>query len=318
MPKFLLINGGLTVLFSILTISRLHSFLMDRPRPQGIVTDQRSTAQRLMRRLVFLVDPHRRKKGIGPLMNAVMVKEFRSRRFGRSHWLLRLIALSALFSLYLAYAFTTGSTRLGVETIGMIMVVLQVALLIVITPSLAANLISAERESGGWELLMMTPLSATRIVTGKLISVVVTLSLVLFATLPGYLVLIWIHPPLRWRVWQVLICMAWMLLFSVMLSAAVSSLCRRAAVATTIAYTLLGGICVGTFLFWLGRDTTFGYGVVETALKINPAAAAMNIVGVAGFTNYDLVPANWWWMGGLSAFCAVVLLVQTWRLTRPQ
>lgn len=316
--RFLLITAISIVAFSILTIAQLRSYLLDRPRPQGKVTDQRSTGARIARRVMFLVDPHRRKKGIPFYLNPVMVKEFRTRRFGRSHWLLRLIAVSALFSLYLSYTATTGSISWGVQTIGGIMVVLQVALIVVITPSLAANLISAERESGGWDLLMMTPLSALRILVGKLTSVLLTLSLVLFATLPGYLVMIWIHPPLRWQVWQVLICLAWMLLFAILLSAAVSSLCRRAAIATTIAYALLGAICLGTLLFWLGRGTTFGHGTVEMALVINPTAAALNIIQMPGFEDYRLVPANWWWMGYFCTACALVLFVRTWQLTRPQ
>ncbi len=316
--RHLLITIGSIVVFSVLTIAQLRSFMLDRPRPQGIVTDQRSTLQRFFRRLVFIVDPQRRKRGISFFMNPVMVKEFRTRRFGRTHWLLRLIAVSALFSLYLTYVATTGTVDWGVQKIGAIMVVLQVALIIVITPSLAANLISAERESGGWDLLMMTPLAAIRIVTGKLSSVIITLSLVLFATLPGYMVMIWIHPPLRWQVWQVLICLAWMMLFAVLLSAAVSSLCRRAATATTIAYALLGTVCVGTMVFWLGRGTTFGHATVEAALKINPMAAALNIIEAPGFTSYNLVPANWWWMGTFCVICALTMLIQTWRLTRPQ
>ena len=129
--------------------------------------------------------------------------------------------------------------------------------------------------------------------------------------------MIWIHPPLRWQVSQVLICLGWMTLFATLLSAAVSSLCRRAATATTIAYALLGVVCFGTMLFWLGRDTTFGHATVETALKINPMAAALTIIETPGFTNYSLVPTNWWWMGGLCVVCAVILLVRTWRLTRP-
>lgn len=317
-PKFLLMAAVFTVVFAAVTISRLRSFLLDRPRPQGLVTDQRSLGRRLMRRMVFLVDPQRRKKGISFFMNPVMVKEFRSRRFGRSHWQLRLVAFSALASLYLAYAATSGTIDWGVQTIGGIMVVLQVALIVIITPSLAANLISAERESGGWELLMMTPLSAFRILTGKLASVLVTLSLMLLATLPGYLVMIWIHPPLRWQVWQVLICLGWMMLLAVLLSAATSSLCRRAATATTVAYALLGTVCVGTMLFWLGRNTTFGHGTVEAALKINPMAGAFHIMGAAGFANYNLVPASWWWSGWFCAVCTMIVLVQTWRLTRPQ
>ncbi len=315
--RFLAFAASSTVLFALVTIVRLNAFLLDRPRPQGVVTDERSTAQQWFRRVVFLVDPHRRKSGIGLFVNPVMVKEFRTRRFGRIHWLLRLVSVAALVSLLLTFWATTGTIDWGVETIGGIMVVLQVALLIVLTPSLAANLISAERESGGWELLMMTPMSAVSILFGKLLSVLLTLLLIMLATLPGYLVMIWIHPPLRWQVWQVLICLGWMALFAMLLSAAVSSLCRRTAVATTISYALLGVICVGTMLVWLGGGTSFGHGIVETVLQINPMAAALTIIEAPGFATYHLVPANWWWMGGMCLLCSFVVLVQTWRLTRP-
>ena len=317
LKRFLLFAGGSSVLFALTTVFRLNAFLLDRPRPQGVVTDERSAAQRWFRRFVFLVDPHRRKSGIAPLINPVMVKEFRTRRFGRIHWLLRLVSVAALVSLMLTYAATTGTIDWGVETIGGIMVVLQVALLLVLAPSLAANLISAERESGGWDLLRMTPMSAASILFGKLLSVLLTLLLIMLATLPGYLVMIWIHPPLRWQVWQVLICLAWMALFAMLLSAAVSSLCRRTAVATTVSYALLGAVCVGTMLAWLGAGTAFGHGIVESILQINPMAAALTIIEAPGFTTYHLVPANWWWMGGMCVVCTLVVLIQTWRLTRP-
>lgn len=316
--RFVVAALGISMIFAVLTLSRLHAFLLERPRPQGIVTDERSTTQRVLRRFVFLVDPQRRKKGIHRFMNPVMVKEFRTRRFGRSHWLIRLVAASAVFSLYLAYAAIVGTIDWGVGVIGGIMVVLQVTLVLVITPSLAATLISAERESRGWELLIMTPLSPWSIIRGKLASVLVTLALVLLATLPGYLVMIWIHPPIRWQVWQVLICLGWMTLLAVLLSAAVSSLCQRAALATTISYALLGTICVGTMVVWLGRGTTFGHDTIQAVLRINPMAAALNIIETPGFENYELVPANWWLMGLACALCFAVLAVQTWRLTRPQ
>jgi ABC-type transport system involved in multi-copper enzyme maturation permease subunit len=317
LTRFVLFAFVSSAVFAAVTILRLNSFLLDRPRPQGLVTDERSTGQRWFRRLVFLVDPHRRKKGIRLFANPVMVKEFRTRRFGRTHWLLRLVSVAALISLLLTYAATTGTINWGLQTIGGIMVVLQVALVVVIAPSLAASLISAERESGGWDLLMMTPLSAASILAGKLASVLLTLILLLFATLPGYLVMIWIHPPLRWQVWHVLICLGWLALFAVLLPAAVSSLCRRAATATTVSYALLGMVCVGTLLFWLGRGTSIGHSTIESVLKINPMAAALTIIEAPGFTTYHLVPANWWWMGSLCTVCGVIVLVQTWRLTRP-
>ncbi len=315
--SFLLFALITTVIFAIATVARLNSFVMDRPRAAATVVEDRSEAQQIMRRMLFVVDPHRRKSSIGTLSNPVMVKEFRTRRFGRFHWLLRLVSVAALTSLLLTYAATTGTIGWGVKTIGGIMVVLQVALVVIVTPSLAANLISAERESGGWDLLRMTPLSAASILIGKLASVLLTLVLILFATLPGYIVMIGIRPTLRWQVGQVLFCLGWMSLLAVLLSAAVSSLCRRTAQATTISYALLGTICVGTMLFWIGRDVTFGHRTVESVLKINPMAAALTIIEAPGFTTFNLVPDTWWWTGSVCAVCAVIVLIQTWRLTRP-
>ncbi len=63
LPRFVLIAIGSSMVFAMLTVGRLDSFLLDRPRPQGVVTDERSRVQRWMRRMVFLVDPHRRKRG---------------------------------------------------------------------------------------------------------------------------------------------------------------------------------------------------------------------------------------------------------------
>src|SRR5260370_28112493 len=102
---------------------------------------------------MFLVDPQRRSGTMRLWVNPVMVKEFRSRRFGRSHWTLRLIAISAILSLALSYIAASGALGWGVEAIGGPLVVLQVALLILFPPSLAAGLVSAEPESGSWELL---------------------------------------------------------------------------------------------------------------------------------------------------------------------
>jgi ABC-type transport system involved in multi-copper enzyme maturation permease subunit len=232
--------------------------------------------------------------------------------------MLRLIAACALISLGLTYATTLGTLDWGVETIGGIMVFLQVALIVLLTPSLAAGLISSERESGGWQLLQMTPLSAGAILSGKLLSVLCTLVLILFATLPGYLVMIWIRPETWGQISQVLTCLLLTAVFAMVLSAAAGSLFRRTASATTMAYTLLVSLCAGTMLVWLGRDAPFGHSLVEAVLTINPLATALATIDTPGFTQYNLVPANWWFLGYASAFCLGALVVQTWRLTRPR
>ena len=160
-----------------------------------------------MRRVLFLVDPQRRSGSTSLWINPVMVKEFRSRRLGRSHWMLRLIGVSAILSLGLSYVAATGALGWGVEIIGGDLVLLQVALLILFAPSMAAGLVSSERESGSWQLLQMTPLSPVTILVGKLLSVLWPLLLLLCATLPGYVILMSIKPELTYQVERVVICL---------------------------------------------------------------------------------------------------------------
>ena len=90
------------------TVWRLSQGLLDRSRAAGRITEERPTKERAWRRLLFLVDPQRRSGTIGPWTNPVMVKEFRCRRFGRSHWMLRLLALCAVASLALSCVAVLG------------------------------------------------------------------------------------------------------------------------------------------------------------------------------------------------------------------
>lgn len=307
-----------TVVASAWTMSRLNHKLFDESRAAGTMSDDLSRPGQLMRRLLFLVDPQKRTGGTPSFLNPVMVKEFRCRRFGRLHWLLRLVAVCAVLSLGLTYATTAGTFDWGVETIGAIMVVMQVALIILIAPSLSAGLISGEQEHGGWQLLQTTPLSNSRIVAGKLLSAVLPLMIVLCATMPGYLVMAYIAPGMGQQVQRVLICLALTALFAMLASAAVGCLFNRTAAATASAYGILIAICVLPMLVWMGRDAPFGHNTVEAALSLSSVAAAFSVVQMSGFEHYELIPANWWFMGICSVLSLVILLLKTHSLSRPK
>jgi ABC-type transport system involved in multi-copper enzyme maturation permease subunit len=307
-----------TAISSLAVVGRLNHRTFDQARPQGRISDDRHVAVRAARRLLFLVDPQRRTRGIGPLVNPIMVKEFRCRRFGRLHWLLRLVSGCAILSLFLTYAATQETIEWGAETIGAILVLMQAALLVVITPSLAAGLIASERESGGWELLMTTPLPVVRIVWGKLSSVILTLLLVLCATLPGYVVMVYIQPEMRGEVERVVICLGATAVFFMLVSAAVGSLFRRAAPATAAAYAALLAVCALPLVVWMGRDAPFGRAAVESALVVNPVAATLSVIRAPGFEEYNLIPANWWFLGVASGIALLVLAIRTWTLSKPQ
>jgi len=316
--RFTLVSLAITGVCSVWTIGRLGSAMFDKARAAGTMVDDQGLLVRISRRLMFIVDPRRRSRAMGPWTNPVMVKEFRCRRFGRLHWLLRLVAGSAVLSLALAILSTTRTTEWDVPTIGAILVVLQVALIVLITPSLTGGLISTERETGGWVLLQATPLSVRSIVWGKLLSVFLTLLLVMCATLPGYLVMVYIDPGQRFQVQRVVICLALTAVFSMFASAAVGSFFNRTATSVAAAYVLLLSVCAGPLLVWLGRDAPFGHDTVEAALSVNPVAAALNVIRLSGFRNYELLPVNWWILGAGSILSLLLLLWQTRRLSQPR
>lgn len=314
--RFLVLTLLSSGFFAGLTLSRLNYRIFDRSRSKGSITNDKELRTRLLRRLLYIVDPQRRKTGIPWYLNPVMVKEFRCRRFGRSQWLLRLIAACAVVSMLLTFLATTSAESWGVATIGPLLVLMQVVLVVVMTPSLASGLISGERDSGGWEILRMTPLSTFRVVTGKLLSVVWTLLLVLMATLPGYMMTVLIKPDLAPQIELVLICLFWITLQTLAISAAIGSIFRYTAVSTSVTYVTVIGFFLAPMLVWLAREAPFGHDTVENVLLVTPVGAALNVIGAAGFEDYQLLPTAWWISGTISAVMFTLLSFQVWRLNR--
>lgn len=301
-----------------LTLQRLHRAPLDLARPAGVMTQDRSMGGRVFRRLVFLVDPNRRSAGTSLLVNPVMVKEFRTRRFGRLNWILRLVAVCAMLSLALSYLAAAGALGWGVEVIGGALVILQSALLVIYAPSLSAGLISAERERGGWNLLRQTPLSPGKILRGKLASAVLPLIVLLCATLPGYVVMMTVKPELQGQVPRVVIALVLTAAFAVLVGMAASSLFRTTATATAAAYLVVSLVCVAPFLVWLGREAPFGHTTVSTALTASPIAVALRSAETPGFTTYDLFTNHLWFIGTVCSALILLLIVRMRQLCRPE
>lgn len=318
LSRFLVLVPLSVVVFAAVTIGRLRYHLLDRARSPGTITDDRGLAARTARRAFFIIDPNRRSRSIGNWVNPVMIKEFRCRRFGRSHWLLRLVGGCAILSLFLAFSVTTGTVQWELEAVGGPLVMMQVALLAVFMPSLTAGMISSERENGVWPLLLTTPLSGGRIVRGKLAAALWTMLLMLLATVPGYLVMIYIQPTLWLQVMSAFVCLVLAGLLAMLISATVGSWFRRTAAATTAAYIAVLSLFGGTMLVWLARDAPFGHRVVETVLTVNPMAAALAVFNLPGFRTYDLLPACWWISSAAVLGCFLIARMRVHQLTRPE
>jgi ABC-type transport system involved in multi-copper enzyme maturation permease subunit len=313
--QFVLVSVVIAAVLSISTIRRLDPILLDRARPVGKVLE----SERLSwwRRILFLVDPKRRKASIPPWLNPVMVKDFRTRRFGRLHWLLRLVSVCAIASLVLAVIATTGTVTWGVDRIAASLVIMQIGLLLLLGPSLGANAIASEIESGGWQLLRAAPISAWRILTGKVLSVALTLLLLLGATLPGYVTMAYVQPSVSGQVANVLVSLGVATAMITCISVCVSAFSKSTSVATATSYTVILVLFAGTMLIWVFRGSPFGPVLVENALLLNPAATALSEINAPGFDSYDLTPRGWYVGAAVCAVASAMLLIRMLRLTQP-
>ncbi len=332
--RYCLIACISSIFFVGRAISLLNFKLFDRARSQGTMTHSLSERAQRFRDVFFMgMDPQRRKSPIPRFVNPIIYKEFRSRRFGRAHWIVRMMAACVIISVALAIASTQGSEKWGPEIINGIMANLQFGLVILVTPSLAAGLISSELESGSWRLLKMTPMSPFRIFTGKLMSVLVTVGLILIATIPGYIVLLQVQRGLIGQIGQIVVCLVLTGAFCFALSMAISTMCRVTATATSISFGLLLLIFAGTFLVWLGRGSPFSNETVTTILTINPLATAFGILDVQGFAQFQnvipvgmpwgednefMMPVNWILMSILTVVLLVIITVRLDKLTKPE
>ncbi|MEC7565300.1 MAG: ABC transporter permease subunit [Planctomycetota bacterium] len=352
--RYVVLALSSVVVFVSVSLFRLNQRILDRSRSQGVLAHQMSGLTQTLRMVFFLgMDPKKRAPNIPAYLNPVLIKEFRSRRFGRAHWIVRMMVACVLLSLFLVWVTTVYTQQWGVEIIGGIMVVMQVGLVILITPSLAAGLVSSELEFDSWRLLQMTPLTSFRILVGKLLSVAVTIGLIVLASLPGYIILMWIDLTLVSQIWQVCVCLLMTCILVLSVSALISSFFRVTATATVVSFSVVTLIFAGTFLFWMGKGSPFNVEVVETALLINPLATALTIMQTPGFDPAEftrLAPTevwssatsdlwvgfrtplegmgifqvsltiswNWVMTGAISLFCLLLLFVRVRVLMKPQ
>jgi len=314
--EFLIMCAVSTLGFALATLYKLQPNMMDRSRDAGKVIEAKQSSW--LRRFSYLVDPNRRKSGIPFWLNPVMVKEFRTRKFGRLHWLLRLIAGGAIVSILLTVVAATGTVNWGVDRIASSMVIMQIGFLLLLGPSLGANLIASEIESGGWQLMRASPISPWRILSGKLLSTFLTLLLLLMATLPGYVMMSYIQPAIGGQVSNVIVSLLIATAMVTILSACVSAYSKTSAAATAASYAVLLVLFAGTLLIWLGRGNPFGPVFVERALLLNPAATALAEMKAPGFETFQLIPNGWYVGLSICAAGLVILVLRIARLTRPE
>lgn len=327
MPAFwqtyIILSCGAIMVIAAICLYKLHRPVAPpRPREKLKVIERGKISARTF---LFIVDPRKRKRMIRWWQNPVAIKEFRSRPMLQAQWLLRAVGICLICSVVLAILVAISVSALVSESGGTIRTVagaisaLMVTLIILIGPATASGAISADRETGVWDLMRTTRLPSWRILSGKFQASVIPLLLLAAATAPALLILQYVAREVGLNLWPGIIkvfCIVGMtILFVSTAGMLFSSFFSRTSTATAWTYALVVTMGLATLLVLL-RKEHLSERFIEMVFLTNPIAAAMDAAGNEAMQKYDLVFRHLKIMGIATATMFVVASVRVFQLRR--
>ncbi len=318
---FLPTSGLATLLLALGCVWKLRRPIAP-PRPRekgGIIEGNRISA----RSLLYVIDPRRRRGMIRWWQNPVAAKEFRTRPMLQAQWLLRAIGLCLVISIVLMILVTLSIQAWSAQQQSMIssmitgIAALMVVLLLLAGPAMTAGAISADRESGVWDLMRSTPLSSLRIVSGKFQASVIPLVLLALAMAPALAVLAFFDRAYIPSIISVLKVAGMTVLLVSTAGLFFSSLFARTAVATAWAYGLVIALAAGSLLVLLDPEG-FSQAFTRVVFMLNPLTVAMDAAGAPALQKYDLVDVHLKLSGCASLLMFLLATVRVFHLRRPK
>lgn len=220
---------------------------------------------------------------------------------------------------------------------------IEFILLMFIVPAVTAASISGERERQTLELMLTTQMTAFQVVTGKLMSALSTLLLLIVSSFPA-VAMVFVYGGVTWTdTVSLLLCYITVAFFAGSLGICFSAVFKRSTIATVVTYGVLVAVVAGTYFinkFSLSlsemniRNSIAAYGFGETAAKatsggffylllLNPAATFLAILSgqtggntpltkmrsYFGMTATNVVTDNWVFISILIQLALAVLMI---------
>ncbi|MBP5233261.1 MAG: hypothetical protein J6333_07625 [Planctomycetes bacterium] len=302
----------------------------------------------------YIFDPRKRKRMIGPIFNVVAVKEMRTKAFGRLTWFARCLSACFIASFVLAFLpLSQTGENAGPEfqtNIALACIGIPLAIIVLICPVLTAGAISDEKQSGIFDMLRVTRISAFTLVVGKLEVAWLFTSMLLISALPTYFVLVYLSSDpedmthiangvnqiatadfsggwheitqaklsFLWRMVRAFGVMAAAMFFATNAGVLASIYCRRTSTATAFAYGAAIFISVVTMLPQVIHAHLPEW-FVQGMATLNPFIAAAKAVSKDAF---GALPENLWSQNivitvGISLLMLVVSVLTVRRMMRP-
>lgn len=300
-----------TVLAVIVLLLKVSRPPVPKPRSRDVlVSGAKEVIKRKLKFPFYLIDPMRRKRNIGRIINCIFEKERRSRMFGNLTYIIRGMYACLIVSLGLTIL---SCSHLGVRQLDFLVLIamaFQLGIVVLVVPSLSAGSVTQEIETGNLDMLRMTPLRPWTIISGKIQYAVVMLIFLLISCAPIWFMLGYIEA-LSVNLLPAAAILVATVLFSISCGITCSAFSKRTSTATAVTYGIVLFVSVITLLpVFLGevihRSTrTF-------ILSMNPFVASVQLVASSLFKD---MPEIWRTnLKFLLMFTVVFLLASTLRM----
>jgi ABC-type transport system involved in multi-copper enzyme maturation permease subunit len=298
---------GIAIAFDLLIIGVIKNMFAMAATAGSAYQEQFSDTKQAMTRKLswpfYLIDPLKRKKPIGRFRNPVFVAELRSKIFGKPKFIIRTLAACIITSLILLILVCIQyADVLNPDTVRWVAVIFQLGIVATLAPAISSGSITDEVSSGTMLMLRMTPLSAVRVVFGKLKAAFLYVSIFLVSSLPVLGSLAYLEVGANyWRIgaWVAILVLSTLSFITAGLCA--SAFCRSTSAATAVSYCFSIFICIVT----LGASLpgAFTPAVRQIVLTMNPMVGALRITSDRLFVDLptDLWIHNMTFLGGISA-----------------
>jgi len=264
-------------------------------------TGFRKSAKRKLTWPFYLIDPLKRKKPIR-FMNPVFIAEMRGKIFGKPQFVIwSLVGCVILCLTLLILVCVQYADELSPDTVRWVAILYQMGIVAILAPAITSGSITDEISSRTMLMLRMTPITAVRVVIGKLQAAFVYVSIFLISSLPVLYSLADLEVEANyWRIgaWCAVLVLTTVAFITAGLCA--SAFSQKTSHATGISYCFAALICIVTLAAEL--PGVFSFNVRLFWLTLNPVVAALRITSDELFQDMpdDLWLNNLAFLGGIS------------------
>ena len=203
---------------------------------------------------------------------ALLIKEMRLRmRRERTIWLIvayiLLLGLLGWLNVSVSSAGANNSGNWGNIGLGLysLLLIVQLFLILFITPAFTSTAINGEKERQTFDLLLCSNLSATALITGKLLAGLINALLLIAASIPIFSLVFFFGGVSPIQALQALLVFVLTAMLAASLGIFCSTLVARPAISTALSYVLL--------LLWLGLPVLLAI-IVPRSVQTGPPGAS--------------------------------------------